>query len=70
MEGAADILLKSAASRLHGAERRMFLAEVCEALCDGNSRQAEYRFRLGSGDDCQGIGREAIRPGGGGGPQE
>ena len=54
MEGAADLLLKSAAGRLHGAERRMFLAEVCEALCDGNSRQAEYRF---------GWGRETIAKG-------
>lgn len=47
MEGVADILLKSAAARLHGAERRMFLAEVCEGLCDGNPRQAEYRFGWG-----------------------
>lgn len=54
MEGVTDGLLKSAASRLRGAARRTFLAEVCLALCDGNARQAEYRF---------GWGRETIAKG-------
>jgi len=54
MDGVADQLLVSAAKQLHGVNRRMFLAEVCEALCDGNSRQAEYRF---------GWGRETIEKG-------
>lgn len=42
-----DDLLKSAADRLRGAQRRMFLADVCLQLCDGNPRQAEYRFGWG-----------------------
>jgi len=50
----ADELLKSAASRLTGSARRMFLSEVCARLCDGNTRQTEYRF---------GWGRETIEKG-------
>jgi Rhodopirellula transposase DDE domain len=51
---ASDQLLKSAASRLRGTVRRQFLAEVCEQLCHGNAREAEYRF---------GWGRETIAKG-------
>lgn len=51
---ASDQLLKSAASRLRGTVRRQFLAEVCEQLCQGNAREAEYRF---------GWGRETIAKG-------
>lgn len=54
MEGVAEDLLKSAADRLRGTQRRMFLAEVCLKLCDGNARQAENRF---------GWGRETIAKG-------
>lgn len=57
MEGALEVsdqLLKSAASRLRGTVRRQFLAEVCELLCHGNAREAEYRF---------GWGRETIAKG-------
>lgn len=54
MEVVADELLKSAASQLRGAQRRMFLAEVCEGLCDGSARRAEERF---------GWGRETIAKG-------
>ena len=54
MDGTADQLLISAAKRLRGSARRMFLAEVCDVLCGGNSRQAEYRF---------GWGRETIEKG-------
>ena len=54
LDGAADRLLVSAAARLRGMDRRIFLAEVCETLCDGNARQAEYRF---------GWGRETIEKG-------
>lgn len=54
MDGVADQLLVSAANQLRGSDRRRFLAEVCETLCDGNSRQAEYRF---------GWGRETIEKG-------
>lgn len=57
MDGAvekSDGLLKRAAGRLRGVERRLFIAEVTEALCDGNPRGAERRF---------GWGRETIRKG-------
>lgn len=54
MEGVVDDLLKSAADRLCGAQRRTFLAEVCLQLCDGSPRRAEHRF---------GWGRETIEKG-------
>jgi len=54
MDGVADDLLRSAAARLKGTERRQFLAEVCLHLCGGNARQAETRF---------GWGRETIAKG-------
>jgi|TARA_B100001971_G_C18179632_1_gene532001 hypothetical protein len=54
MEGTVDDLLRSAANRLNGIERRMFLADVCLQLCSGNTREAEYRF---------GWGRETISKG-------
>jgi len=54
MDGITDKLLVSAAKKLRGSTRRMFLAEVCEALCNGSVRQAEYRF---------GWGRETIAKG-------
>lgn len=44
MEGVADDLLIAAASRMTGIQRRVFLAEVCQKLCGGNTRQAERRF--------------------------
>jgi transposase len=49
-----DALLQAAAQRLRGHQRRLFLAEVTQELCDGNPRQAERRF---------GWGRETIRKG-------
>ena len=54
MDGAADGLLIAAAKQLRGSSRRMFLAEVCETLCEGNSRRAESRF---------GWGRETVEKG-------
>lgn len=54
MEGVADDLLRSAASQMRGTQRRQFLAQVCQELCDGNARQAEERF---------GWGRETITKG-------
>lgn len=54
MDGVADQLLISAAKQLRGSARRMFLAEVCEALCHGSPRQAEARF---------GWGRETVEKG-------
>ncbi|MCA8998816.1 MAG: hypothetical protein KDA80_17590 [Planctomycetaceae bacterium] len=54
VNGASDQLLKSAANQLRGSQRRCFLAEVCETLCGGNARAAEYRF---------GWGRETVEKG-------
>src|SRR3954449_6841855 len=45
-----DDLIRSAAQRLKGYERRLFQAEVAHALCAGSARAAERRF--GWGRDC------------------
>lgn len=42
-----DELLRVGAQRLTGHQRRLFQAQVCLALCDGNPRQAERRFGWG-----------------------
>jgi hypothetical protein len=42
-----DALLRSAARRLTGSQRRSFLAEVTTTLCGGSPRQAERRFGWG-----------------------
>src|SRR3954447_21270335 len=47
-------LIRSAAHRLKGHERRLFQAEVADALCGGNPRAAEARF---------GWGRQSVRTG-------
>ena len=44
MEDQSDDLLILAASRLKGAFRRTFQAEVCLKLCGGSPRKAEKRF--------------------------
>ena len=49
-----DALIRSAARRLTGFQRRAFQAEVAAELCDGNARQAERRF---------GWGRETVEKG-------
>lgn len=54
MDGVADSLLIEAARELKGIRRRMFLAKVCDTLCDGSARKAEQRF---------GWGRETIAKG-------
>ena len=46
-ERLADELLLSAAKELKGTTRRQFISKVCDQLCDGNVRQAEYRFGWG-----------------------
>src|SRR5881227_3410156 len=43
-------LIRSAAHRLKGHQRRLFQAEVAHALCGGSPRAAERRF--GWGRDC------------------
>ena len=45
-----DDLIRSAAQRLRGHQRRLFQAEVVNALCGGSPRAAERRF--GWGRDC------------------
>src|SRR3954464_4688232 len=42
-----DALIRSAARRLTGHQRRSFQAEVAVELCGGNARQAERRFGWG-----------------------
>jgi hypothetical protein len=39
-----DDLIRSAARRLKGYQRRLFQAEVATRLCDGSARSAERRF--------------------------
>ncbi len=55
MEGASDALLITAASQMSGSQRRQFLGEVCLKLCDGNTRQAEYRFGWGRDTISKGL---------------
>lgn len=64
MEGVADDLLVAAASLMTGIQRRMFLAEVCEKLCDGNTRQAERRFGWGRDTIAKGIDEQKLDPDG------
>jgi hypothetical protein len=42
-----EAMLRVAAQRLTGHPRRLFLAQVCLDLCDGNPRVAERRFGWG-----------------------
>lgn len=42
-----DSLIRSAAQRLKGHQRRLFQAEVASALCEGSPRLAERRFGWG-----------------------
>ena len=49
-----DSLIRSAAQRLRGHQRRLFQAEVAHALCGGSPRAAERRF--GWGRDCVEMG--------------
>jgi hypothetical protein len=58
MEGSverSDALLRSAAKRLKGCQRRLFLAEVAAELCGGSARQAERRFGWGRATVAQGL---------------
>ena len=51
---AHEAIIRSAAKRLKGHQRRLFMAEATEALCGGHARQAEERF---------GWGRETVHKG-------
>jgi hypothetical protein len=55
MEGAVDELLVSAARRLKGKQRRLFVAEVCGKLCDASPRKAEQRFGWGRETVAKGL---------------
>jgi Rhodopirellula transposase DDE domain len=50
-----DELLRIGAQRLSGHQRRLFQAQVCSALCDGNPRLAERRFGWGRQTVQQGL---------------
>jgi hypothetical protein len=50
-----DELLRLAAQRLTGHQRRLFQAQVCRTLCEGNPRQAERRFGWGRYTVAKGL---------------
>lgn len=50
-----DDVIRSAAKRLKGHHRRLFLAEATLALCTGNARQAEERFGWGRQTVTKGL---------------
>src|SRR3954465_14331757 len=58
-----EALIRSAARRLTGHQRRLFQAEVTAQLCDGSPRQAERRFGWGRGTVRQGLheARQGVR---------
>jgi hypothetical protein len=56
-----EALIRSAAQRLTGHQRRLFMAEVTAQLCDGSPRQAERRF--GWGRDTVDKGLHELRQG-------
>src|SRR3954454_4254292 len=58
-----ESLIRSAAQRLKGHQRRLFLAEVAAQLCAGNPRQAERRFGWGRATVQKGLheARQGIR---------
>lgn len=55
MEGVADALLLEASKGLKGSQRRMFLAKVCQSLCEGSSRKTEARFGWGRETVAKGL---------------
>lgn len=50
-----ETLIRGAAGRLAGHQRRLFQAEVALKLCDGNARRAERRFGRGRATVGKGI---------------
>jgi len=50
-----DALLQSAAKRLRGHQRRLFIAEVALELCGGSARHAETRFGWGRDTVSKGL---------------
>lgn len=51
----SDALLRLAASRLTGPQRRLFIAEVTLQLCGGSARRAERRFHWGRATVTKGL---------------
>jgi len=56
-----DQLIRSAARRLKGRQRRLFIAEVTVELCDGSARVSEDRF--GWGRETASKGMQELREG-------
>jgi hypothetical protein len=56
-----DDLIRSAARRLKGHERRLFMAEAATRLCQGSARKAERRFGWGRNTVDTGL-HEATGP--------
>lgn len=58
-----DDLIRSAARRLKGHQRRLYMAEVATRLCGGSPRKAERRFGWGRGTVDTGLheARQGIR---------
>jgi hypothetical protein len=50
-----DDLIRSAARRLKGHQRRLYVAEVATRLCGGSARRAERRFGWGRGTVDTGL---------------
>jgi hypothetical protein len=62
MEASAQVyegLIRSAARRLKGQQRRLFQAEVADALCSGSARAAERRFGFGRDSVATGLAEAA-----------
>src|SRR5262245_39971274 len=51
----ADDLLRLAARKLKGAEKRLVIAKVAMDLCGGNARRAERRFCWGRETVAKGL---------------
>ena len=51
----SDRLIGMAAKQLTGHKRRLFIAEVTLALCDGNARRSEARFGWGRATAQKGL---------------
>lgn len=54
-ESPEDELIRSAARRLKGRERRLFIAEVTIELCEGSERLSEARFGWGRETASKGM---------------
>lgn len=62
MDVVAVELLRTAAKQMKGTQRRRFLGEVCERLCDGSPRLAEERFGWGRESVAKGLSERDAGP--------